>query len=100
MSLDELLANEGIKTNQLMPKQQPDFTVLLNRNDDDPAPFPAYLPLHIFDDDEFDCRTPEEWLNMGRQNGTRYPVPGLALLPKEEDDVSSKIRDDIFSKIR
>ena len=50
-------------------------------DDDDPAPFPSFLPLHIFTDMEFDCRTPEEWLAMGVTNGCCKPVPGKALLP-------------------
>ena len=91
LSLDELLADKDIKTDQLMPKQQPDLVVELNNPaDSDPAPFPAYLPLHIFDDDEYDCRTPDEWINMGRQNGNRYPVPGKALLPTNDEDRMSK----------
>ena len=31
LTLDELLANEDIKTEQLMPRSLPDVTVLLNR---------------------------------------------------------------------
>lgn len=27
--------------------------------------FPSFLPLEIFDNTEFDCRTPEEWLALG-----------------------------------
>ncbi len=31
-----------------------------------PTPtFPSFLPLEIFDNTEFDCRTPEEWVNLG-----------------------------------
>ena len=28
--------------------------------------FPSFLPLEIFDNTEFDCRTPEEWLALGK----------------------------------
>ncbi len=31
-----------------------------------PTPtFPSFLPLEVFDNNEFDCRTPEEWVNLG-----------------------------------
>ena len=33
----------------------------------DPTPvFPSFLPLEIFDNTEFDSRTPEEWLQLGK----------------------------------
>ncbi|CAG5132289.1 unnamed protein product, partial [Candidula unifasciata] len=86
LSLVKLLAERNIQTELLMPKQQSDVNVLLNRDEDDPAPFPAYLPLHIFDDEEFDIHTPEEWISLGNMDGIRYPVPGLALLPANEED--------------
>ena len=27
--------------------------------------FPTYLPLEVFDNTEFDCMTPEEWVQLG-----------------------------------
>ena len=39
-----------------------------------------FLPLEIFDDTEYDCRTPEEWLELGREEDGQKPVPGKALL--------------------
>ncbi|XP_033101869.1 dynein heavy chain 1, axonemal-like [Anneissia japonica] len=81
--LEDLLENLNIETDLLMPKQlEENFTVKLNEmSGEDPAPFPAFLPLHIFTDMEFDCRTPKEWLQMGVVNGDRLPIPGKALLP-------------------
>lgn len=40
----------------------------------------------VFDNEEFDCRTPTEWLNMGLEPGSQYrkPVPGKALLPTDD----------------
>lgn len=40
----------------------------------------------MFDNEEFDCRTPTEWLNMGLEPGSQYrkPVPGKALLPTDD----------------
>lgn len=40
----------------------------------------------VFDNEEFDCRTPNEWINMGLEPGSqnRKPVPGKALLPTDD----------------
>lgn len=72
-----------------MPKQT-SMPVQINMDPNDPAPFPAYLPLHLFDNEEHDCRLPTEWLKMGQDNGTRKPVPALALLPSKDTDKECK----------
>ena len=87
MNLEELLEALNIQTKRLMPKIDPDSKLVqLNCHPDDPAPFPTYLPLEIFDNTEFDCRLPEEWLGMGWvvAEHVRKPVPGLALLPTHD----------------
>ena len=69
-----------------MPKDYPDdYKVQLNKSPD-PAPFPAFLPLEIFDNCEYDCRTPDEWLALGFEPGSevRRPVPAKALIPTED----------------
>lgn len=48
---------------------------------DNPAPFPAFLDLDTFDNTEYDIRTPQEWLELGEENGVRKPVPARSLLP-------------------
>ncbi|XP_052808511.1 dynein axonemal heavy chain 1-like isoform X3 [Mya arenaria] len=93
LDLSELLVDEGIQSNLLMPKEPSDEVVELNKPGQDPAPFPPFLPLDIFDNMEFDCRTPEEWINMGFENGVRKPVPGEALLPKKDSDAELSERD-------
>lgn len=42
--------------------------------------------FQVFDNEEFDCRTPSEWINMGLEPGSqdRKPVPGKALLPTDD----------------
>ena len=50
----------------------------------DDSPFPCFLPLEIFDNTEYDCRTPEDWLALGGDGKNRKPVPGKALLPNGE----------------
>lgn len=40
----------------------------------------------MFDDEEFESRTPNEWLELGYEEGSndRKPIPGNALLPKDD----------------
>lgn len=39
----------------------------------------------VFDNEEFDIRTPEDWLSLGCEEGSaeRKPVPAKALLPRD-----------------
>ena len=80
----------GIETDQLMPTDPmiPN-TVMLN-DSPDPAPFPHYLPLHLFDNEDYECRTPEEWLGLGLVDGVRKPIPAKALLPAFDEDFLSE----------
>jgi dynein heavy chain len=41
------------------------------------------LPLELFDDTEFDCRTPEEWVGLGKAEDRS--VPAVALFALEGD---------------
>ncbi|CAH1982455.1 unnamed protein product [Acanthoscelides obtectus] len=40
----------------------------------------SFLPLELFDDEDYDVRTPENWLQHGVIEGVRYPLPGEAYL--------------------
>ncbi|XP_063674391.1 dynein axonemal heavy chain 1-like isoform X3 [Bolinopsis microptera] len=43
--------------------------------------FPIYLPLEIFDNEEYDCHTPDEWISrLYDEDGSAKAVPGKALL--------------------
>ncbi|NXL83229.1 DYH1 protein, partial [Alectura lathami] len=93
----QLLASEGIDSNQLMPRHCDPDNMPTIADKKDPI-FPIYLPLKIFDDEEYDCRTPEEWISLGLEPGSRdrKPVPGKALLPTDdvlghEDPKSQKL---------
>ncbi|XP_060621830.2 dynein axonemal heavy chain 1 [Anolis sagrei] len=85
LDINQLLKNEGINSNDLMPRHQDDASMPTIEENKDPL-FPVYLPLQIFDDEEFDCRTPEEWLLLGVEPGSedRKPIPGKALLPTDD----------------
>ena len=89
LDLKQLLKSHNIDTDMLMPKPMDPTPVLLNEDPDDPAPFPPYLPLHVFDNEEKDIRTPAEWITLGETDGVRKPVPGKALLPVAEDGDSN-----------
>ncbi|XP_009915551.2 dynein axonemal heavy chain 1 [Haliaeetus albicilla] len=93
----QLLASKGIDSNQLMPRHHDPDNMPAIEEKKDPI-FPVYLPLNIFDNDEYDCRTPEEWISLGLEPGShdRKPVPGKALLPTDdvlghEDPKSQKL---------
>ncbi|KAK7819786.1 hypothetical protein U0070_012392 [Myodes glareolus] len=85
LNIEQLLANEGIDSNKLMPRH-PDLQHPQTIEQGHDPLFPIYLPLKVFDNEEFDCRTPKEWLNMGLEPGSqnRKPVPGKALLPTDD----------------
>ncbi|NXN94695.1 DYH1 protein, partial [Rhinopomastus cyanomelas] len=94
--ITQLLESKGIDSNQLMPRHHdPDHMPTLEKKG---PVFPIYLPLQLFDDTEYDCRTPEEWISLGLEPGShdRKPVPGKALLPTDdvlghEDPKSQKL---------
>ncbi|XP_030585284.1 LOW QUALITY PROTEIN: dynein heavy chain 1, axonemal-like [Archocentrus centrarchus] len=86
LHVEELLAQKGIDSDLLLPS--------LLENDDEhvttpDSPVSPFLPLEVFDNEEYDCRTPEDWLALGNAEGSpdQKPVPGKALLPT--DDPSS-----------
>ena len=66
---DSLLIQHCVSTQELMPITDRTSKALLSSStrDSDPTPvFPSFLPLEIFDNTEFDSRTPEEWLQLGK----------------------------------
>ncbi|NXW83841.1 DYH1 protein, partial [Alopecoenas beccarii] len=87
LSLDivQLLASKGIDSNQLMPRHYDLDNMPTIAERADPI-FPIYLPLKVFDNKEYDCQTPEEWISLGLEPGShdRKPVPGKALLPTDD----------------
>ncbi|XP_008052032.1 dynein heavy chain 1, axonemal-like, partial [Carlito syrichta] len=98
LDIEQLLSNEGIDSNKLMPRHPDPQHPQTIEQGHDPL-FPIYLPLKVFDNEEFDCRTPREWIDMGLEPGSmdRKPVPGKALLPTEdvlghEDPKSQKLK--------
>ncbi|XP_029991393.1 dynein heavy chain 1, axonemal [Sphaeramia orbicularis] len=74
LNIEELLAEKGIDSNLLVPRHQCASSVS------------PYLPLEIYDNEEYDCRTPEDWLALGKTEKSSYckPIPGKALLPTND----------------
>ncbi|XP_006892361.1 PREDICTED: dynein heavy chain 1, axonemal [Elephantulus edwardii] len=85
LDIEKLLNQEGIDSNKLMPRHPDPQNPQTIEQGQDPL-FPIYLPLKVFDNEEFDCRTPQEWINLGLEPGSqeRKPVPGKALLPTDD----------------
>ncbi|XP_030634236.1 dynein heavy chain 1, axonemal [Chanos chanos] len=90
LDINQLLAEHGIDSNLLMPQQLSNEEHVTNPENPCP-PVSNYLPLEIFDNVEFDCRTPEDWLSLGYEHGStdQKPVPAKALLPTN-DSIPSK----------
>jgi len=49
-----------------MPVTEKTSKALLNFGGGAGPTFPSFLPLEIFDNTEYDCRTPSEWLDLGK----------------------------------
>ena len=67
---ESLLVQHCVSTQELMPITDHTSKALLSSSTrgSDPTPvFPSFLPLEIFDNTEFDSRTPEEWLQLGKE---------------------------------
>ncbi|KAG7477961.1 hypothetical protein MATL_G00075170 [Megalops atlanticus] len=81
--IGQLLKEQGIDSNQLMHRHQ---SIGETCPENPCPPVSNYLPLEVFDNEEFDCRTPEDWLTLGYEEGSndRKPVPGKALLPIDD----------------
>uniref|UniRef100_G1R661 Dynein axonemal heavy chain 1 n=1 Tax=Nomascus leucogenys TaxID=61853 RepID=G1R661_NOMLE len=98
LDIEQLLFSQGIDSSKLMPRHlDPQHPQTIEQGHD--PLFPIYLPLKVFDNEDFDCRTPREWINMGLEPGSldRKPVPGKALLPTDdflghEDPKSQKLK--------
>ncbi|XP_073447685.1 dynein axonemal heavy chain 1 [Aquarana catesbeiana] len=85
LDITQLLTDEGIDSNLLMPRHtDPGYQPSLGQNSG--HLLPSYLPLEVFDDEEFDIRMCSDWLSLGYEDGSgvRKPVAGWALLPTDD----------------
>ncbi|KAK4475605.1 hypothetical protein MN116_000880 [Schistosoma mekongi] len=86
-SISDILEFEyNIKSNDLLPRFH-------QNSNDEKGEWSSYLPLEYFDDEQFDCRTPLDWLALGVDDGVRKPVPAFCLLPINDHQHRLDIRD-------
>ncbi|XP_049589438.1 dynein axonemal heavy chain 1 [Syngnathus scovelli] len=78
IDFERLLKEKKIDSNLLMPRPLD--------NNDEQLTVSCYLPLEIFDNVEFDCRTAEDWMVLGKIEGSPFkkPIPAKALLPSDD----------------
>ena len=77
--ITKLITESGTSINLLMPSSEIKLKVTPGAKHLD-ADCDPFLPLEVFDDTEYDSRTPEEWLALGHEADGQKPVPGKALL--------------------
>ncbi|TTB85611.1 Dynein heavy chain 1, axonemal [Bagarius yarrelli] len=85
LDIAQLLTDLNIDSNQLIPRSSEDETesYSVSTSTSPSPPVGNYLPLEIFDNEEFDYRRPADWIALGRKQGSRdqKPVPAKAFLP-------------------
>nr|WAW84827.1 axonemal dynein heavy chain 1 [Halisarca dujardinii] len=93
-NLSTLLVSQGVVLDCIIPpkqkkipdspqkKEAPPDQISSKQNKRPTLSFQPFLPLEIFDDTDCDCRTPEEWIALGlEEGGERKFVPAQAFLP-------------------
>ncbi|XP_025602682.2 dynein axonemal heavy chain 1-like [Athalia rosae] len=75
LKMSMTLRQENIRPRDILP---PGVIQPLSTEEDRYGLYPTvnYLPLEVFDDETFDCRTSEDWVNLGSIDGVRHPIPG------------------------
>ncbi|XP_076766961.1 dynein axonemal heavy chain 1 [Xylocopa sonorina] len=81
LKIQDAMEAEGISPKDMLPPSA--ILALLSReelyglfNTDN------FLPLEIFDDEEYDCRTTEDWITLGIIGDKRYPLPATVFVPR------------------
>ncbi|XP_011707083.1 PREDICTED: dynein heavy chain 1, axonemal-like, partial [Wasmannia auropunctata] len=85
LKIEDALKAEGVKTYDMLPVEK--IRPLLSfEKKYDLYSKASYLPLELFDDEEYDCRTAEEWINLGIINGVRHPLPATVFVERTRID--------------
>jgi len=79
-NITKLIEESGVCINSLMPSSEIKMKIAPGAKHLD-ADCDPFLPLEVFDNTEYDSRTPREWLALGKEPDGQKPVPGKALLP-------------------
>ncbi|XP_056631499.1 dynein axonemal heavy chain 1-like [Diorhabda sublineata] len=72
--LKDVLMEHDISMRDLIPPE------ILQQHAEDRT-WLSFLPLELFDDEEFDIRTPENWLEHGIIDNVRHSLPAIAFVP-------------------
>ncbi|CAH2223997.1 jg26548, partial [Pararge aegeria aegeria] len=85
-----MLRERGIQPYTLIPPSEYPLT-----NEEYYSLYSIYtkMDLEPFDNTDYDCRIPEEWLNLGFIEGEQYPCPGLAFIPRVEGKATKPYSD-------
>ncbi|XP_076646491.1 dynein axonemal heavy chain 1-like [Halictus rubicundus] len=101
LRVEDALEAIGIKSKDVLPPSA--ILPLLTREETNGLFSTVHiLPLDLFDDEEYDCRTIEDWLNLGIIDGKRSPLPATVFVPtfQEEErkfDKASHMLENLFS---
>ncbi|XP_062252615.1 dynein axonemal heavy chain 1 [Platichthys flesus] len=81
LDFENLLKEKGIDSNLIMQRHPSNGDEHLTT----PSKHLPDLPLEIFDNDDYDCRTPDDWLTLGNdaRSTDHKPLPAKALLPTD-----------------
>ena len=79
--LGTLLIQEGLHLIDLLPGGSYSWDTRLALGQSDLTP--SFLPLELFDDTDFDARTPADWLALGVEGGSMTGVPASVLLVQQ-----------------
>nr|XP_019941835.1 PREDICTED: dynein heavy chain 1, axonemal [Paralichthys olivaceus] len=82
LDFEQLLNERGIDSNVIMLGHPSSDSQHLTTTGSPSSPYP---PLEIFDNEDYDCRTPEDWLALDSDEGStdQKPLPAKALLPAD-----------------
>ncbi|XP_012056092.1 PREDICTED: dynein heavy chain 1, axonemal-like [Atta cephalotes] len=81
LKIEDVLKAENIKPCDMLPFEKI-YPLLSDKEKYGLYSKTSYLPLELFDDEEYDCRTIEEWKNLGIINGIRYPLPATVFVER------------------
>ncbi|XP_072745723.1 dynein axonemal heavy chain 1 [Anoplolepis gracilipes] len=81
LKIEDALETQGVKSYDMLPPEK--IRALLSYDEKyDLYSKANYLPLELFDDEEYDCRTADEWIKLGIIDGVRYPLPATVFVEK------------------
>ncbi|KAK6626145.1 hypothetical protein RUM43_006450 [Polyplax serrata] len=75
-NIEELLAQHGLTDDDLLPpatsKSEDQYSLYGSA---------SFLPLEVFDDEEFDPCSVADWLELGKIGGVQHPIPAVGFIP-------------------